>query len=113
MVPDSAIELIRPCCAAIATCATGNLEYVLMTGLQLPGCRPVEIDALLCLGDRGEGYPTRLFFAQEVQPPRPYALNWNTRNVHILGRSWCAYSWKVPQGLSVVETLNEHLKPLR
>jgi hypothetical protein len=110
---DLDLEVIKACCSTVATCAVGDLEYVLMTGLRLPGCIPAETDALLCLGDRGEGYATRLFFPVEVKPPRPYVLNWNTKGVHILGRSWFAFSWKVPQGHTVVETLNEHLKPLR
>jgi len=110
---DEELEVIKACCNTVATCVVGHLEYVLITGLRLPGCPPAEVDALLCLGDRGEGYPTRLFFAVEMKPPRPYVLNWNTRGAHILGRSWCAFSWKVPQGLSAHETLNEHLKPFR
>ncbi|HLK15191.1 MAG TPA: hypothetical protein VKT78_10325 [Fimbriimonadaceae bacterium] len=113
MVTDHDIDSIRPVCASLSTCVAGQVDYVLMVGLHLPGCRPAECDALLCLGDRGEGYPTRLFFAQEITPPKPYNLNWNARGVHILGRSWYAYSWKVPAGLSVQETLQQHLRPLQ
>ena len=108
---ETDIEALKRHCAEVSTCAIGNIDYALLAALRLPGCTPVETDALLCLGDRGEGYATRLFFAQQVTPARAYKLNWNANNVRILERLWCAYSWKVPPG-PAEQTLIEHLKPL-
>jgi len=99
-------------CDSVGVCAVGSIEYHLLTGLRLPGCRPEKVDAMLCMGER-EGYPTRLFLAERVVPMKPYALNWNAQTFRILERNWHVYSWKVPQGLSPIETLDEHLKPLR
>jgi hypothetical protein len=110
---DADADALKSYCAAVATCAVGGVDYVLLTALRLAGCTPNQTDALLCLGERGEGYATRLFFAQVVAPPKPFTLNWNSNNVRILERVWFAYSWKVPMGLSPEQTLIEHLKPLR
>jgi len=110
---DREADALKPYCKAVATCAAGGVDYVLLTALQLPGCTPAEPDALLCLGDRGEGYPTRLFLSQRVTPPRPYALNWNANGVRILEREWWAFSWRVPAGMTPEETLAHHLGPLR
>lgn len=65
---------------------------------------------MLCMGER-DGYPTRLFFAERIVPAKPYALNWKAQTDRILERNWHVFSWKVPQGLSPVDTLHEHLKP--
>jgi hypothetical protein len=51
--------------------------------------------------------------AHRVVPAKPYALNWKAQTDRILERNWHVFSWKVPQGLSPIETLREHLKPLR
>lgn len=99
-------------CEAVGSCIVGNTEFHLLTGLRIAGCTPPKVDAMLCMGER-DGYPTRLFFAERVAPAKPYALNWKAQTERILERNWHVFSWKVPQGLSPIETLHEHLKPLR
>ena len=99
-------------CKTVGTCVVGSIEYHLLTDLSLPGCTPEKIDALLCMGER-DGYPTRLFFAERVVPPKPYAHNWKAQTDRILERNWHVFSWKAPQGLSPIETLQDHLKTLR
>lgn len=112
-ISDDEAKAVKTYCASVASYSFGEVDYLQLSGLQLPGCTPSEVDALLCLGDRGEGYATRLFFSQVIVPPKPFSLNWNASGVRILERNWHAYSWKVPAGLSPSETLAEHLKPLR
>jgi len=108
---DQRIEL-EAVCESVGSCVVGSIEYHLLTGLRLPGCQPPTLDGMLCMGER-DGYPTRLFFSERVVPAKPYALNWKAQTDRILERNWHVYSWKVPQGLSPRETLEEHLKPLR
>ena len=110
---EEQIEAIKVHCAGVASCLQGTIEYLLLTALRLPACKPEVVDALLCLGDRGEGYATRLYLAERVVPRKVITLNWNANGVRILERNWHAFSWKVPLGLSPEETLLEHMKPLR
>jgi hypothetical protein len=110
---DEQVEAMKAHCAGVASCSQGTIEYLLVAGLRLPNCKPDVVDALLCFGDRGEGYPTRLYFTERVAPARAISLNWNANGVRILERNWYAFSWKVPLGLSPEETLLEHMKPLR
>lgn len=110
---DEQVEAMKVHCASVASCSQGTIEYLLVAGLRLPNCNPDVVDALLCFGDRGEGYATRLYFAERVAPARVITLNWNANGVRILERNWHAFSWKVPLGLSPEATLLEHMKPLR
>jgi hypothetical protein len=76
------------------------------------GVSPPECDILFCPTADGHGYPSRVFFAQQVTGKRP--LNWNTNGIRILERSWFAYSWKLnqQQGLRLMQILALHLKAL-
>jgi hypothetical protein len=89
-----------------------GLHYIFLPNLRMPdGCTPEAVDALLCLDDSG-GYPSRLFFAQQITKAG-VALNWNG-NVHILSRNWVAFSWKdVPGDQHPVRVLLGHLDALR
>lgn len=89
-----------------------SLQYVFLPGLRLPqGCTPTSTDALLSLSPR-EGYPTRLFFAQQIRCKNP--LNWNSQNVPILQRVWFAFSWKdVTNDGRPLEVLANHLAALQ
>jgi hypothetical protein len=111
--PAEQLAALKRYCDAVSACAQASIEFLLLSRLGLPTCTPEIVDALLCFGDRGEGYATRLYFAERVTPKKPFKLNWNANGVRILERNWHAYSWKVPLGLSPEETLLEHLKPLR
>jgi len=89
-----------------------GLHYILLPALRLPqGCTPGIVDALLSLSPR-ENYPTRLFFAQQVQSKNP--LNWNSQSVPILQRTWFAYSWNyVTNDSRPLEVLANHMKALQ
>lgn len=88
-----------------------GVAYVFLPGLRLPdGCNPPIADCLLALGAR-DGYDNRLFFATMVTSPQ--SRNWNSQNIRILERNWCAFSWRVPSGLRPIETLIGHLQALR
>jgi hypothetical protein len=88
----------------------GGITYFLIPALPLPnGVSPSPVDVLLCPTADGHGYPSRLFFATQVQSEKP--LNWNTNGIRILERSWYAYSWKIhQQGLRLMQILALHLK---
>jgi len=85
--------------------------YILLPQLRLPeGCTPAVVDALLCLSAR-DGYPTRLFYAQQITSGKP--PNWNAQNVPILQRNWFAYSWNYVESGRPIEVLAQHLKALQ
>jgi hypothetical protein len=77
-------------------CEEGGAVFYYIPILPLPiGCIPAQTEALLCPTPR-DGYPSRLYFAQQVQGP--VKLNWNT-TCRILERTWYAFSWSgVPGG---------------
>jgi hypothetical protein len=80
--------------------------YFFVPDLVLPeGCHPERVDALLCPSER-DGYPSRLFFSQQIRGP--VTRNWNT-TCRILERTWHAFSWKIDQpGLCLVEMVLAH-----
>lgn len=89
----------------------GGFVYFLLPSIKLPeNCTPDQVDALFCPMDR-DGYPSRLFFSQQVQPKT--SRNWNAVNIRILERNWFAFSWTVPpSGLSLVNVIGAHLRAL-
>lgn len=110
--PDQLLELTAAYpCALKAT--EGGITYVLIPNLPLPpNNEPPQVDVLLCPTADRHGYPSRLFFAEQVKSQKP--LNWNTNGVRILERNWYAYSWKVSQqNLRLMQILALHLRALQ
>lgn len=108
------IDALRAQCKAISRAEEGAVTFLLLQGLRLPaGASPPSVDALLRLGDRGDGYATRLFLSERVVGASKVALNWNAQDTRILERNWQAFSWKAPLELSLEEILLEHLKALQ
>lgn len=111
VLAESDVASLRQLCGGLAHADEGGRMYLRLNGLKLPaGCKPSTVDALLCLAER-DGYPTRLFFGELLDGP--HGLNWNALGVVILGQQWWAFSWRVPAGLSIADTLANHLRPLR
>jgi hypothetical protein len=111
--PSEQIEELKAAFPTVFSAEEGGTVYFLIPEFQLPpGSSPIAVDVLLCPTADRHGYPSRLFFAQQVQSPKP--LNWNTNGVRILERNWYAYSWKVTQqGLRLIQILALHLKALQ
>lgn len=65
--------------------------------------RPVKTD----------GYDSRLYFSQKPKSPRTAALNWNADGVHIISRTWYAFSWTTREGLTLAQMVAMHLRALR
>lgn len=83
-----------------------------MEGTIMPsGCSSSICDTILCPTNRGDGYASRLFFAQRVTGP--YLRNWNLQ-ARLGERNWEAFSWRVENvpNLTLEELLNEHLSAL-
>ena len=109
MATETDLRELDQLCEGAKEYAEFGLNYVLLPQLRLPGgCTPAVLDALLCLSPR-DGYPTRLYFAQQVSSKN--GLNWNS-NVAILQRSWFAYSWNYVASGRPIEVLAQHLKAL-
>lgn len=93
----------------------GGATFLLLPTFKLPdGCLPSSVDLLLCPTPR-DGYNSRLFFAERVQPPQTpgrQALNWNG-TARIAERNWQAFSWRTPSGLRLAQMLSIHLKALQ
>jgi len=91
--PLEQVEELKTYCSKLLYFEEAGYPYFRMVGLRLPpGCSPAEIEALFCPVDRGDGYPSRLFFPEQVSTP--YQRNWHV-NVRLGERNWVAYSWKV------------------
>ena len=112
-IPQDQIEEMKDAFPGILGAEEAGIPYFLIPQLGMPnGVTPASVDVLLCpVADR-HGYPSRLFFAQQVQSAK--LLNWNTNGVRILERNWFAYSWKINQpGLRPMQILALHLKALQ
>ena len=107
------MEELKALCAGVKDVAEGGTTYILLPQLALPvGCEPGRSDALL-RPLPADGYNSRLFFADKIKPASGAGLNWNSSGVVILQRSWHAYSWRIPAGLTPIQMLAMHLKALR
>lgn len=106
---DVEAKELKSCCNRVSVADEAGCTFYLLEGLRLPeGCQPSVVDALLCASPR-DGYPSRIYFAQQVQCP--FNRNWNTIGIQILGRSWNAFSWKVePADLTLKHLLLGHLQ---
>ena len=93
----------------------GGVDFILLSAFSLPdGCCPIISDLLLCPTPR-DGYNSRLFFDQKIQPadrPGRQAINWNG-SVRIAERVWHAFSWRTPSHLRLAQMLSIHLKALQ
>jgi hypothetical protein len=109
--PPDQIEELKAIASGVQESQEGGFLYFLLPSLQLPsGCKPEKIDAILCPMIR-DGYPSRLFFAEQITAP--VCRNWNVRGVRILERNWYAFSWTVQKGLRLAQMIGAHLKGLR
>ena len=106
--PADQIDALRPYCEKISTFAERNVEYLRFLKLRLPdGCTPVVVDALLCPSEC-DGYPSRLFVAEEISCS--YSRNWNVSDRRIGETNWKAVSWRItPEAKTLVEKLKAHL----
>ncbi len=111
MTTDEHDELTRVA-AEVRECTEAGLRLIYLGGLRLPNdCTPATLDSLLCLSEHG-GYPTRLFFAQQVSAPGK-SPNWNGTS-HLLGRNWVAFSWNyISAAQRPMQALLGHLDALR
>jgi hypothetical protein len=111
--PIDQIDELKAAFPSVLSAEEGGTVYFLIPNCRLPdGTSPPATDVLLCPKSDRHGYPSRLFFAQQVNSSKP--LNWNTNGVRILERIWYAYSWKInQQGLRLIQILAMHLKPLQ
>jgi hypothetical protein len=89
----------------------GGCIYFLISQFVLPnGCTPQQVDLLLCPCPR-DGYPSRLFFSEQVNSKT--SRNWNSIGVRIIERNWCAFSWKISgANLRLTQILSSHLGAL-
>jgi hypothetical protein len=114
-LPNDQVEELKLIASSLAVCEEGGVSFILIPKSKLPnGCAPSEMDLLLCPSPR-DGYNSRLFFAERVQPPaKPgrEALNWNG-SIRIAERNWQAFSWRTPEGLRLAQMLSIHLKALQ
>ena len=108
--PLEQVEALKRITPNLSYAEEGGYPYLLIKQFALPdGCNPAVVDLLLCPRPR-DGYSSRLFFPQVISgiPVR----NWNG-NLRALERNWCAISWRVPDNLTLVETLLIHIKALK
>lgn len=108
------VEKLKAYCESVSSAVEGSITFLLLKALRLPaGASAATVDALIRLGDSGDGYATRLYLSQRVVGPSKIALNWNSNDQRILEQNWFAYSWKAAADLPLEEILLEHMKALR
>lgn len=111
MFPEDQVAELKELCPELKLASEGGVNYLLLPALALPeGCTPARVDALLS-PTQAYGYPSRLFFPQELQTRTQ--RNWNAKNIRILDKNWFAYSWSVKPGLRLAQILLEHMRALR
>jgi len=94
----------------IQKCEEAGIVYFLIPAVTFPeGCVPNAVDLLYCPTPR-DGYIARLFFSEKVTAKQN--LNWNGDTV-ILGRRWFAYSWRIDEKTTLVNTLFVILRALK
>lgn len=111
--PADQVDELKTLYPAVQRGEEGGYTYFLIPQIPMPAnCSPASVDVLLCPTPR-DGYPSRLFFAQQVLCPK--ALNWNVRGMRILERLWCTFSWRIPEApnLRLAQLLRTHLEALR
>lgn len=111
--PQDQIDELKAIAPGLQRFDEAGRVYFLMPSLKLPeGCEPQATDALLSPTDRGDGYPSRLFFPARVRSRTE--RNWNGQDVRIIERNWFAYSWKIGDGpFRLAQMLGLHLKGLQ
>ena len=93
MYPPEQIEELKKYCSKLSAFTEGGVTFLYLENLRLPqGCTPEVCDALLCPVNRGDGYPSRLFFPTEAGSLR--SPKWNMADAHIGGKNWWAFSWR-------------------
>lgn len=110
--PEDQIAELKKLCEAVSLCEEGGVTYLLLEKVSLPaGCKPDRVDALLRPMKRdADGYPSRLFLAEQVSSP--FSRNWNF-NGRICDRNWHAFSWMVQPGSRLAQTVLSHLEGFR
>jgi hypothetical protein len=110
--PADQIEELKGFCAGVSLCEDAGAQYLLLSRLNLPErCKPTSVDALLRpVPIACDGYPSRLFLAEQVQSP--FARNWNFSG-RICDRNWYAFSWMVPPGSRLAQMVLAHLEGFR
>lgn len=109
---EDQIEELKRISPSLSIAEEGGFTYIFMKNFKLPeNCTPATMDVLL-LPMFKDGYNYRLFLPQI--PGNIPSLNWNARNVRILGHTWNACSWAITRtDLRLIEMLSLLLKPLR
>ena len=106
--PKDQVEELEQLFPGATRAEEGGVAFFLLPQVRLPGRTPTEVEALLCPVQR-DGYPSRLFLAQQVQPCR--AGGWGT--VRILERNWYVVSWRTREGLRLAQMVLAHVDALK
>ncbi len=107
--PQEQIEELKRYCSKVSALSEGNRTFLFLEKLRLPpGCQPEVCDALLRPFAGEDGYPSMLYFSQQITSP--YTRNWNVTNARIGEKNWFAFSWKITvQSPTLAQTLVAHL----
>lgn len=107
---EQELDELRKISPEAAIYSEGGKDYVLMPYVRVPDPSSALVTDLLFCPTEREGYPSRLFFAQQV--PSKTARPWTS--FRIIGREWWAYSWRVEAGTnSLLQLIGIHMGALR
>lgn len=101
-LPDDQVRELARLFPGVQQANEGGVTFFLIPKLSLPaGCTPERVDALLCPTAR-DGYPSRLFLAEQVT-----SRSWST--ARILERNWHMVSWRIREGPRLAQMVMAHL----
>jgi hypothetical protein len=102
--PEDQVAELQELFTGASEMTEGSVAFFLIPSLPLPsGCTPDVVDALFCPTQR-DGYPSRLYVSQQVQPCRA-----GFAGFRILERNWFAASWRVREGQRLAQMVLSHL----
>jgi hypothetical protein len=108
--PQDQIDELKQMFPGVSYAAEGGFDYFLLPSVKLPGsCQPGQTDILLCPNVR-DGYNSRLYFPDRIQCGK--SPNWNG-STFIFDKQWHAFSWRLSQGLRLLQMVVSHLKGLQ
>lgn len=109
---EDQIQELKKICPDVQIAEEGGFTFFFLPQMKLPlGCAPEVVDFLYCPTNRGDGYPSRLFFSAKISGSFPNR-NWNGA-ARILDRTWYAISWKINQEQRLIQQIRAHLEPFK
>jgi hypothetical protein len=103
------VEAVKALCPGATVKSEASTDFLFLPSLKVQVSSETRVlDALFCPVTRA-GYASRLYLSEQILGRS--TTNWTTET--ILGRTWWTWSWRIPDGLTLIQKLGEHLRAFR